>query len=387
MGMRLLLCLLMVVGSAWLGGCEARDGGGARQAGQAAGQPPPAPEVEMATATRKTISMQQILPGRLEAVETAMVRARVDGIVEQRLFAEGSDVKSGDKLFQLEDRTLRARVAAARATLERARADHLLARQTLDRLKPLVNTEAVSRQEYDQATAQQARSGADVKAAEAELTRVGIDLGWSTVTAPIDGRAGRAMVTVGALVGQKEATHLVTIEKLDPIRVVFSQASAEMFRLRRAKEQGSAAPIDPVEVRLVLEDDVEYPLIGRLLFTDMAVDPKTGTVEMRAEFRNPERKLLPGQFARVQIALATSEGVTIPQRAVQNTQQGQIVLMVDAKNKVVPRPVRTGGFSGQDWIILEGLKEGEKVIVNGHQKARPGSEVTPKEAAAPARAS
>ncbi|MBF0438969.1 MAG: efflux RND transporter periplasmic adaptor subunit, partial [Magnetococcales bacterium] len=272
-----------------------------------------------------------------------------------------------------------AQVKSAKAVLDRTMAERQLAGQTVERLKKLVGTDTVSRQEFDQAEAQVKKSNAEVSAAEAALTRARIDLEYATITAPIAGRVGRTKVTEGALVGQKEATHLTTIEQIDPIWVNFTQSSPELFRLRRAIRTGSAKPIESVEVHLVLEDDVTYSLPGTLQFTDMAVDPQTGSVALRAEFPNPDKILLPGQFVRLELAMATTDGVAVPQRAVQTSPQGQIVMMVDANNKVTPRPIKTGGFSGHDWVVLEGLKEGEKVIVTGLQKLRPGMVVTPKE--------
>ncbi|MBF0191973.1 MAG: efflux RND transporter periplasmic adaptor subunit [Magnetococcales bacterium] len=367
------------------GGCERGEApAGAAKAPEA--KAPPPMEVERVAAVRKTLSLRQEVPGRLQAVRTAEIRARVEGIVEQRLFSEGSEVSVGAPLYRLDARALEARVKSARAALDKAAAERLLAKQTAERLKGLVESDAVSRQEYDQAEAQLKKSGAETLAAEAELTRARIDLEYASIAAPIAGRVGRTRVTEGALVGKGEATHLTTVEQLDPIWVNFTQSGPDLFRMRRAIRQGGAKPIEEVEVQLILEDDVEYTLPGKLQFTDMAVDPQTGSVALRAEFPNPDRILLPGQFVRVRLAMVTSEGIAIPQRTVQTSPQGQIVLMVDENNKVVPRPIKTGGFSGQDWIVLEGLKEGEKVIGNGAQKVRPGAVVTPKDAETPAAA-
>ncbi len=365
------LCLALLLSGCW------PDNPSSAKAPVAPAAPPP-PEVEMVAAARKTLSLQQQVPGRLQAVRTAEVRARVEGIVEQVLFAEGSEVKAGAPLYRLDARALESQVKSAQAAVDSAIAERLLAKQTVDRANTLVNTKAISHQEFDQADARYKKAAADLLAAEAALGRARIDLEYTHVTAPIDGRVGRTLVTEGALVGQKEATRLTTIEQLDPIRVNFTLSSPEWFRLQRAIRQGGAQPIAQVAVQLLLDDDVPYSLTGHLLFTDMAVDPQTGSVALRAEFANPDRVLLPGQFVRVQIALATAEGVTVPQRAVQTSPQGQMVLMVDEHNKVTPRLIKTGGFSGQDWLVTEGVKAGEKVIVNGVQKARPGSVVTPK---------
>ncbi|MEO5340093.1 MAG: efflux RND transporter periplasmic adaptor subunit [Magnetococcus sp. MYC-9] len=344
----------------------------------AAATPPP-PEVERVVAVRKKISLQQQTPGRLQAVRTAEVRARVEGIVEQLLFTEGSAVQAGAPLYRLDGRTLESQIRSAQAALDRAHAERQLARHMMERSKSLAATHAVSRQEFDQAEAQYKKAMADIAAAEAALSRAQIDLEHTRIGAPIAGRVGRSRVTEGALVGQREATHLTTIEQIDPIRVNFTQSSQELLRLRRAIRQGDAHPMEQAEVRLLLDDGVEYPVPGTLHFTDTAVDPQSGSVALRAEFPNAEGVLLPGQFVRVKWSMATTEGIAVPQRAVQASPQGQIVLMVDEQNKVVPRPIKTGGFSGRDWIVLEGLQEGEKVILNGVQKARPGAVVTPKD--------
>ncbi|MEO5347558.1 MAG: efflux RND transporter periplasmic adaptor subunit [Magnetococcus sp. YQC-9] len=365
-----------------LAGCERKEGvvDGAAKAAPAA---PPPMEVERVAAVKKVISLRQEVPGRLQAIRSAEIRARVEGIVERQLFTEGSEIEAGTPLYRLDGRTLEARVKLAQANLERAMAERNLAGKTLSRYKSLVEQDTVSRREYDQADAQFKKSSADIQASEAELTRARLDLEFANITTPISGRVGRSLVTEGALVGQKEPTHLTTVEQLDPIRVNFTESGSEFFRMRRAIRQGEARLVEDVDVRLILEDDQEYALPGKLQFTDMAVDPQTGAVALRAEFSNPERVLLPGQFVRVRLAMATREGIVIPQRAVQYAPQGQIVMMVDEANKVVPRPIQTGGFSGQEWIVTEGLKEGEKVIVEGVQKLRPGTIVSPKDVASP----
>lgn len=360
-----------------LAGCERKEG--VDGAAKAAPAGPPPMEVERVAAVKKVIALRQEVPGRLQAIKSAEIRARVEGVVEQRLFVEGSEVEVGAPLYRLDGRQLEARVKLAQANLARAVAERDLAGKTLGRYKHLVEQDAVSRREFDQADAQNRKSSADILAAEAELTRARLDLEYANITAPIAGRVGRTLVTEGALVGQKEATHLTTVEQLDPIWVNFTEPGPEIFRMRRAIRAGEAKPVEEVEVRLLLDDDREYPLPGKLRFTDMAVDPQTGAVALRAEFSNPERVLLPGQFARVRLAMATREGVVIPQKAVQYSPQGQIVMMVDEANKVVARPIKTDGFSGSEWIVTEGLKEGEKVIVEGVQKLRPGTVVVPKD--------
>ena len=342
--------------------------------GPAGGMPPP--EVEVISVTPRDVARTLEAPGRLQAVRTAEVRARVEGILERRSYTEGSEVKAGQVLFQIDSRTLAANVAAAKASLARGEAQKLIAGQNLERIQSLVASNAVSKQELDQAMAAKAQANADVAAAQAALSRAEIDRGYATVTAPISGRIGRAQVTEGALVGKGEATPLASIEQYDPIWVNFSQSSADFLNLRESmrggKSKASQAPI-----RLLLENGREYPHPGKLLFNDLAVDPATGSVGLRAEFPNPDRTLLPGQFVSVRFPVALVEGViVVPQRAVQVSPQGQAVLLVGGDGKVMAQPVKTGGLSGSDWIIAEGLKGGERVIVEGVQKARPGMAVS-----------
>ena len=302
------------------------------------------------------------LPGRLQAVRTAQVRARVEGIVEQRLFKEGSDVKAGTPLFRLDDRTYRANVAAAMA-------DHAAARQAHERNRRLLEQKMVSLQNYEQAEAR-------MKQADAALARARLDVENARVLAPISGRIGRALVTEGALVGKGESTHLATIEQLDPIYANFTQSNADLLRLQQALKAGKLKRAESAKVELLLEDGSVYPLPGKLLFADLAVDPNTGSVQMRAEFPNPQRELLPGTFVRIRFPEAEMEqAIRVPQRAVQMSAQGQSVMLVDAEGKAAPRPVKVGAMAGSDWIVVDGLKGGEQIIVNGLQKARPGTPV------------
>jgi membrane fusion protein (multidrug efflux system) len=344
------------------------------------GNMPPA-EVEVITAGARDVARTADVPGRMQAVRRAEVRARVEGILEKREFTEGTDVAKDALLFRIDHRTLSANVDSASAALARAKADARIAAQTLERTQTLIRDKAVSQQDLDQATARKAQTEADVLAAEAALARARIDLSYATVTAPISGRIGRALVTEGALVGKGEATQLAVIEQMDPIWVNFSQSSADFLRLREALKSGKARKAQ-APVRLILENGREYPHAGKLLFTDLAVDPSTGGVGLRAEFPNPGRDLLPGQFVTVRLPTElASQVLAIPQRAVQASAQGQVVMVVNAEGKLAPQPVKTAGLAGNDWIISEGLKGGEQVVVNGLQKARPGMPVKPVPAA------
>jgi membrane fusion protein (multidrug efflux system) len=348
--------------------------GGGQSGGPAGGMPPP--EVEVITVEPSNLPRTVEAPGRLQAVRTAEVRARVEGILERRSYTEGSEVKAGAVLFRIDSRTLAANVDAAKATLARNQAQKLIAGQNLDRMQVLVASNAVSKQEFDQAMAAKAQANADVAAAQAALSRAEIDLGYATVTAPISGRIGRALVTEGALVGKGEATPLASIEQYDPIWVNFSQSSADFLNLRETLRSGKART-SQAPVKLVLENGREYAQPGKLLFNDLAIDPATGSVGLRAEFPNPDRSLLPGQFVTVRLPVSLAENViVVPQRAVQTSPQGQAVLLVGADRMVIAQPVKTGGLSGAGWIIAEGLKGGEKVIINGVQKARPGTPVS-----------
>ena len=323
----------------------------------------PPPEVDVIVAATGSATLTQDLPGRLQAYRTAQVRARVEGVVEKRLFQEGSDVKAGASLFQIDARTYKA-------AAESAKADLMIARQTVERYRPLLEIKAVSQQEFDLAAAKAMQ-------AEAALIRAEEDLENASVPAAISGRIGRALVTEGALVGKGEATLLATIEQLDPIYVNFTQPGADVLRLRQAVKAGKLKRAESVSVEMLQEDGSSYSKTGRIFFTDMAVDPTTGAVSLRAEFPNPQRELLPGMFVRLRFPQALADhAIRVPQRAVQAGPQGQFVMVVTSDGKAAPLPVKTGGMAGTDFIISEGLKGGEQVIVNGLQKVRPGTQVT-----------
>lgn len=339
--------------------------GGSDMPGKGAGGPPggmPPAEVEVITASAGSATITQELPGRLQAYRTAQVRARVEGIVEKRFFTEGSDVKEGVPLFRIDPRNYQA-------AFESAKADVAVAKVTVERYRPLLPIKAISQQEFDLAEAK-------LKQAESALTRARLDLENTTVPAPISGRIGRELVTEGALVGKGEATPMTVIEQLDPIYVNFTQSGVEMLRLKQSIAAGKMKSTDKARIELIQEDGSVYKLAGQLLFSDLAVDPATGSISMRAVFPNPKRDLLPGAFVRVRFPEAVAEkAILVPQRAVQAGPQGQFVLTVDDKGTVVPQGVKTGGMSGTNFVVAEGLKGGEKIIVNGLQKARPGSTV------------
>ena len=339
---------------------------------------PPPPEVRVVTAKEQPIENVTEVPGRVQAVRTSQVRARVDGIVERRLYDEGTDVKAGQTLFIIDPREYRANVSAVDATLTRARATAANAKQDVERYKGLVKEQAISQQEFDAAMARLRTAEADVQQTQAQLENAKLNLSYTNVTAPIAGRAGRAQVTEGALVSASSATLLTTIEQLEPIYVNFSQSSAYLLAIRREMAAGTlkVPELGKVAVTLLLEDGTKYPHSGHLNFLDLSIDQATGTAAVRAEFPNPERILLPGQFVRARIEVGIRpHGFWIPQRAVQLSQSGATVLTIAEGDTVAPRPVTLGDQRGDKWIVLEGLNDGDRVIVDGLQKVQPGAHV------------
>jgi membrane fusion protein (multidrug efflux system) len=341
---------------------------------QAAPAAPPPPEVGVVTVTPGPIGLTVELPGRLEASRVAQVRARVAGILEKRLFEEGSDVKAGRALFQIDPAPYEASVASARAALARAQANETQASAQVKRYKPLLEANAVSRQDYDNAVAAQQLAQADIAAARAGLQTAQINLGYASVTSPIEGRIGRALVTEGALVGQGEVTQLAVVQQIDPMYVNFTQSTSEVLRLRRALESGNlkrASEANSALVHVILEDGTRYEHPGKLLFTDLTVDPTSGQVTLRAQVPNPDKLLLPGMYVRVRLEQAqATDGIVLPQQAVTRSTTGDIVMVVAPDGKVSPRHVRLGPAQGNDWIVFEGLKAGEQVMVDGFQKLR-----------------
>jgi len=344
------------------------------------GGPPPA-EVGVVTVQPRPVGLVTELPGRLEASRVAQVRARAAGILLKRLFVEGSDVHAGQPLFKIDPSSLQATLSAGQATLARAQATLAQANAQVERYRPLLEANAISKQDYTNAVAAQKTAEADVGAAKANLQTGQINLGYATVTAPIAGRIGRALVTEGALVGQGEATPLALIQQINPMYVNFTQSTTEVLALRKAVESGRfrrADGGDAASVEIVLEDGSVYPQRARLLFTDLSVDPTSGQITLRAEVPNPRGLLLPGMYVRVRLEQAeTPTGIVVPQQAVQRGSTGDSVMVVAADGTVAPRPVKIGTAQGGDWVVLDGLKPGEMVMVDGFQKLRGNAPVKP----------
>lgn len=373
------LIALTFIAGAVLAGCG--KGGDAKgPPGAGAGGPPA--EVGVVTVSLGDVGLVTELPGRLEASRVAQVRARAAGILQKRLFREGSDVKAGQALFTIDSAPYSAQVASAKASQARAEANVAQTTALADRYKPLVEANAISKQEYANAVAAQKQAEADVAVAKANVQTASINLGYAAVTSPISGRIGRALVTEGALVGQGEATQLAVVQQINPMYVNFTQSATDVLKLRRAMQDGQfkhAAGTDAASVRVVLEDGTEYALPGKLLFTDLTVDSTSGQVTLRAEVPNPKGDLLPGLYVRVRIEQAQmSNAIAIPQQAVTRTQTGDTVSIVDAAGKITKRPVKISAAQDNQWIVLDGLKAGEQVMVDGFQKLQmlpPGTPV------------
>ncbi len=341
---------------------------------------PPA-EVSVAVVASENVNRTTELPGRINPMREAQVRARATGILLKRAFDEGSNVKEGQVLFEIDPLPLQANLEAAKATMARADATLKESKARIGRYEDLVKINAVSKQLYDQTAASVGQNEAELLSAQAALKTAELNLGYTRVLAPISGRIGRAMVTEGALVGAAEATQLAVIRQLDPVYFDFTQSSSELLRLKRAMESGSlkSAGDAMASVTLLLEDGTTYAHAGKLLFSDISVDPTTGMITLRAEFPNPENLLMPGMFARAQIVEGvTAQAVTIPQRTVTRVGAGMSsVLVVNDQNKVEQRTIEIDRTVGSKVVVAKGLKPGEKIIVEGSQKAPPGSAVKP----------
>ena len=342
---------------------------------------PPLAQVGVVTVALGDVGLMTELPGRLEASRVAQVRARVAGILQKRLFREGSDVTAGEALFTIDSAPYAAAYASAQASLARAQANLEQATSLAQRYQPLVKANAVSKQDFANAEAAQKQAEADVAVGKAAVQTAKITLDYAAVTAPISGRIGRALVTEGALVGQGDFTQLAVIQQINPMYINFTQSAAEVLKLRKALEAGQlkrASGDEAVKVRLVLEDGSAYAQAGRLLFSDLSVDQATGQITLRAEVPNPKGLLLPGLYVRVRLEQAqATNAMLLPQQAVTRSAQGDTVMVVASDGKVAPRKIKVGESQGNRWVILDGLQAGEQVMVDGFQKLRGPAPVKP----------
>jgi membrane fusion protein (multidrug efflux system) len=368
-----------------LTGVMALAGCGGERPQQGPSGPPEAPQVAVYRAQAENVPLVAELPGRTTPSLIAEVRPQVSGIVERRRFREGSEVKAGEVLYQIDPATYQAAHDSAAAGLARAEANLYAARVKAERFAGLVRIEAVSKQANDEAQAAFKLAEAEVASARAALARARVDLAFTRVSAPIAGRAGRSAVTAGALVTANQADALVTIQQLDPIYVDLTQSSAELLRLRRDLDAGRVQrdARQAVPVRLVLEDGSEYETTGRLAFSEVSVDEGTGSVTLRAVFPNPKGELLPGMYVRARLEQGVKRDVVlVPHAALGRDPRGNAtVMVVNAEDKVEARVVRAEHSVGDRWVVSEGLAPGERVIVEGLQRAMPGAKVTVVEAA------
>jgi len=359
-----MLSPLLLGASLLLAGCD-----------QATSQKPPAPpppEVAVIEVHPEAVPLTRELVGRLAPTRVAQVRARVAGIILDRVYREGTDVAQDEVLYRIDPAPLEAALHAREAALARARADATNAAATAKRFRELAEKQLISTQDLDNALASERSTAAAVKQAQADVESARLDLGYATVTAPIAGRAGRSLVTEGALVGQGETTRLTTIEQIDPVYVNFSLSVTEIREL-----QGGASAPQPASVEVTLPDGTPYPQAGTLDFSDLAVDPGTGAMSLRAVVPNPDHRLLPGMFVNLRLTTGIVDNAfVLPQAAVARDDGGAYALTVDAEGKVVKRRLQTHGMTDTGWIVTGELGDGNQVIVEGLQKVQPGGTAT-----------
>lgn len=368
---------LLALGVVALAACTGKD-----QAAQpTAGKPPTAAPVGVVVLAPESQTLSTELPGRTAAFQNADIRPQVNGIIQKRLFTEGALVKAGQPLYQVDPATYEAAQASAQAALGKAQATARTAQVNAKRNAELVEIDAISRQVFDESQAAVQQTQADVGVAQAALDTARINMRYTRIVAPISGRIGLSAVTAGALVTANQATALATIQQMDPMQVDITQSSAELLQLRRQWQDGKFTRVDSnqAKVRLVLEDGSTYPREGTLQFTGTAVNPTSGAITLRATFPNPDQALMPGMYVRAQLATSVApQALLLPQEAVQRNAAGEpSVQLVDADNKLVKRPVVLGQAVGNRWLVISGVSAGDKVMVDGFQKARVGQTVTP----------
>src|ERR1700716_1776352 len=368
------IALMLLAMAPLLAGCEQPT------AATAAAQPSE-PDVSVVTVKPQARAMVRELPGRIAPTRVSEVRPRVSGIVVQRLFNQGSEVKAGETLYKIDPRPFEVEVQSTEAALARARATLEQATQHANRIATLTSQRAAPEARNEEAVAALRQAEADVAGRKADVARAKLNLDYATIRAPISGIVGAALVSEGALVVQNDAASLATIQQLDPIYADFTQSVTELNHLRRALEAGDLDRIAPgaAKIRLVLDDGTPYALTGKLLFSEAKVDAHTGQVTLRGEFPNPKRELLPGMYVRVQIEQGIdSDAIAVPQQAIQrNVGGGSEVFVVKDDNLVAIQAVRTGSVQEGQWFVTEGLKAGDKVVVEGFQKFAAGDKVRP----------
>lgn len=379
-GLSPLAAVLMLSGSFLLTGCDNN------KSEQAAQQPP---EVGVVTLKTEPLKISTELPGRTSAYRVAEVRPQVSGIILKRNFIEGSDIKAGQSLYQIDPATYQADYDSAKGDLTQAQANARIAQLTVKRYKPLLGTKYISQQDYDTAVATAAQNDAAVQVAKANVETARINLAYTKVTSPISGRIGKSSVTEGALVQSAQTTALATVQQLDPMYVDVTQSSEDFMRLRSELESGQLKQTDgKASVTLLMQNGNTFAQKGTLEFSDVTVDETTGSITLRAIVPNPDHTLLPGMFVRARLEEGTNpNALLVPQQAVTRTPTGQAtVMVVGADNKVESRQVTTSQAIGDKWLVTDGVKAGERVISTGLQRAKPGAQVTPQEVSDDAKA-
>lgn len=360
-----------------LSGCDMLSSKDASKAGMPGGAP--APEVAVVIIQPQRVVFTTELAGRTSPFQIAEVRPQVSGIIQKRLFTEGADVKAGETLYQIDPATYQANYDSAKAALARAQANVVPLKLKADRFKDLVGISAVSRQENEDTQAAYRQAQADVAVQEAQVENARIRLDYTKLTSPISGRIGKSSVTPGALVTENQAASLATVQQLDPMYVDVPQSSLDVMRLRKALDEGKLQKADAAHAvaRLYLEDGSLYPHEGLLQFTDVSVDRTTGAVTLRALFPNPEQQLFPNMYVRAELAEGVDEAaILVPQRSIQRDAKGKAsAYVVGADNKVERRNVEVSRTMGDSWVVTSGLAAGDKLIVEGLQRIRPGSPV------------
>lgn len=370
-----LATILVFSGSLALSGCNDKD------SQQAAGNQQ-APEVGIVTLKNEPLMVTTELPGRTSAFRIAEVRPQVSGIILKRNYKEGSDVKAGTSLYQIDPATYQATYDSAKADLAKAQANAEITRLTVNRYKPLLGTNYVSQQEFDKASADYAEANAIVQAAKAAVETARINLAYTKVTAPISGRSGKSTITEGALVSVGQPTALTTVQQLDPIYVDVTQSSDDYLRLKNEIAKGVVQKGDnKAKVHLIMENGKNYSETGYLEFSDITVDETTGSITIRAIFPNPNEELLPGMFVRAKLEEGIRrDSILVPQQGVTRTPRGEAtVMVVGADEKVEPRIITANQAIGDKWLVTSGLKAGDRVIVTGLQKIKPGIPVKAEE--------